>query len=435
MTKPGHKPVMKPTGSIPPQPWMHAPETKIVMRAFHDAGAEARFIGGCVRDAILKRPAQDIDIATPEEPERVLNILEDAGIKAIPTGLQHGTVTAIVGDHHFEITTLRIDVETDGRRARVQFTDDWTQDAARRDFTINAMSCDEDGNIYDPYDGLEDLGKGWVRFVGDAEKRIEEDVLRLLRFFRFFAQYGKPPISAKGLLACRKLAHRLPELSGERVRGELFRILTAPNPADTITLMRAERILEHILPEAGPVGRLRMVAWLLERAVKFDGIETDPVRRLAALLDPKLNTEQVEAVANRLKFSNVERKHLVAMCASEPKLYAEITPPDLRRACARAGSVVVVDRALLAWADELAMEGHLPTERTQQWRSVIELAQKTEIPPFPLKGRDLVERGIPHGPRIGVLLKEIEAWWELCDFTPDRDACLAQLNTLISKQN
>jgi len=424
---------MEPTGYITPQPWMTAPETQAVMAAFRAAGAEARFIGGCVRDAVLKRPAKDIDIATPEEPERVLSILDAAGIKAIPTGIQHGTITAIVGQHHFEITTLRIDVETDGRRARVQFTDDWTQDAARRDFTINTLSCDEDGNIYDPYNGLEDLGKGWVRFVGDAEKRINEDVLRLLRFFRFYAQYGKPPISAKGLQACRKLAHRLPELSGERVRGELFRILTAPNPADTITLMRAEHVLNHILPEAGVVGTLRMLAWLLERAVKFDNLKTDPVRRLAALLDPTLSPEAVETVAMRLKFSNHERKHLCAMCASEPVLSAYISNADLRRACAKVGNAVVVDRALLAWSGELALEAHLPRERTEKWRQIIETAQNTTIPEFPLRGRDIMDRGVSHGPRVGKIFKNVEGWWKDNDFQPDRNACLAKIDDFIAE--
>lgn len=406
-------------------------ETQTVMAAFRAAGAEARFIGGCVRDAVLKRPAKDIDIATPEEPERVLEILEAADIRAIPTGIQHGTVTAVVGKQHFEITTLRIDVESYGRHARVEFTDDWTQDAARRDFTINAMSCDESGNIFDPYDGLEDLGKGWVRFVGEAEQRIEEDVLRLMRFFRFYAEYGKPPISSKALLACRKLAPRLPELSGERVRGELFRILTAPNPADTVTLMRAERILDYILPEAGHVGRLRMLAWLLERAVKFDGVEIDPVRRLAALLKPDLTSDEVTAIAERLKFSNRERKHLLAMCATGPVITPDMTAKDIHIACAEVGNDIVIDRAFLVWAQELSAEAHLPSHRTEAWRTLVEQARDTVVVPFPVQGRDVLAMGVPHGPQVGQLLKQVEAWWKDEDFHPDRDACLSKLSDLI----
>jgi len=432
---------VEPTGLITPQPWMTAPETVAVMAAFHVAGAEARFIGGCVRDAVLGRAARDIDIATPVEPEHVLKILEAANIRAIPTGIQHGTVTAVIGTHHFEITTLRIDVESYGRHAKVAFTDDWTQDAARRDFTINTMSCDEHGNIYDPYEGLEDLSKGCIRFVGDSEQRIKEDVLRLLRFFRFYAEYGKPPINGKALLACRTLAHRLPELSGERIRGELFRILTGPNPADTITLMRAERVLDYILPEAGDVGRLRMLAWLLDRAVKLDDVEIHPVRRMAALLKPGLTQGELFALAERLKFSNRERNHLLAMCTAEPTydhpavslpdIHAEMSDKDLRMTCRQLGKDVVVDRALLQWAGELALEARLPPSKTEQWRTLIETARDCDIAPFPLKGRDLLGMGVDHGPDVGRLLKQVEAWWLDQDFRPDRAACLNKLTQLL----
>jgi len=413
---------------------MTHPATKAVMAAFHAADAEARFVGGCVRDALLKQPAKDIDIATPQSPQQVLDLLAAANIHAIPTGIKHGTVTAVVGTHHFEITTLRIDTQNDGRRAKVVFTDDWTQDAARRDFTINAMSCDEQGNVYDPFDGMEDLGKGWIRFVGEAEQRITEDVLRLLRFFRFYAQYGRPPISTMALRACRKLAPRLSELSGERVRGELLRILTAPNTADTITLMRAEQVLEHILPEAGDVGRLRMVAWLLERAVKIEHLEIDPVRRLAALLKPGLGAAEVEQVARRLKFSNRERAHLVAMSAppdgdaQTPSIHAGMSPPEVRRACARLGSGIFIDRALLTWAADLALDSHLPDATTQNWCQIIETARDFSPPAFPLKGRDVLALGVPHGPLVGEHLERVKRWWEEQDFQPDRAACLHHLN-------
>ena len=423
---------MEPTGLIAPQPWMRWPETQAVMNAFHKAGKEARFIGGCVRDAVLKRDAKDIDIATPLEPEKVQELLEADGIHVIPTGIQHGTVTAVVGNHHYEITTLRVDVENYGRKARVEFTDDWTQDAARRDFTINAMSCDEQGNVYDPYDGLEDLGRGHVQFVGDPDQRIDEDVLRLLRFFRFNAEYGKPPINGKALRACCKFAHRLPELSGERVRGELFRILTAPNPADTITLMRGEKVIEHILLEAGDVGRLRMLQWLLERAVKFDGVEIDPVRRLAALLDPDLSPAEVEAVAVRLKFSNRETKHLLAMTASGPAISETMDAQELRRACADVGNDIVVDRGLLAWAAALSFNSHLPRTQTEQWRALIEAALSISIPPFPIRGQDVIDLGGEHGPEVGRVLKSVKAWWRDKDFRPDREYCLDHLREVMN---
>ena len=183
---------------------MQAPATRAVLVALTADGSDVRFVGGCVRDAVLRRPIRDIDIATHDPPERVMALLDAAGIKAVPTGIVHGTVTAVLGKAHFEITTLRRDVETYGRHARVEFTNDWTADAARRDFTINALFCRPDGLIFDPFDGLADLGAGRVRFVGNAMQRIDEDVLRLLRFFRFFAHYGRPPADIEALAACRR---------------------------------------------------------------------------------------------------------------------------------------------------------------------------------------------------------------------------------------
>ena len=422
---------MEPTGKIPSQPWMTAPETQSLMAAFATAGAEARFIGGCVRDAILKRPVKDIDIATPVEPERVIDILDAAGIHVIPTGLDHGTVTAVIGPMHFEITTLRVDVETDGRRARVAFTDDWTRDAARRDFTINAMSCDLQGNVFDPYGGLEDLRKGYIQFVGRAEDRIREDVLRLLRFFRFLAQYGQYPVNREALEACRKLAPELPKLSGERVRGEMFRILTAPNPADTVHKMREERVLEHVLPEAGDVARLRMISWLVERAVKFDTLDPDPVRRLAALLKPGLDADQVSAIADRLKFSTAERKHLLGMTAAEPAITADMTATQVRQACYRSGASMVIDRALLAWSGLLAVESHLAQSETAKWTALVETAQAFASPSLPVQGRDALALGVSAGPEVGKHLKAVEMWWMENDFQPDRQACLAHLEGLI----
>ena len=191
---------------------MTAPETRAVMAALTADGGEARFVGGCVRDAVVKRPVDDVDVATTSPPETVMDLLDKAGIKAVPTGIKHGTVSVFIGAKRMEITTLRVDVETDGRHARVAFTDDWTADAARRDFTINTLSCTMEGDIFDPFNGLEDLAYGRVRFVGRAQDRIEEDVLRLLRFFRFFGTYGLPPIDLDALAACRALAHR-PDIS------------------------------------------------------------------------------------------------------------------------------------------------------------------------------------------------------------------------------
>jgi len=425
---------VEPTGKIPPQSWMALPETQQVMAALLNAGEQARFIGGCVRDSILKRDVQDVDIATPAPPERVIDILQVADIHVIPTGLAHGTVTAVLGQHRYEITTLRIDHDTDGRRARVAYTNDWTQDAARRDFTINAMSCDLDGNIYDPYDGIKDLSTGYIRFVGHAHKRIEEDLLRLLRFYRFLAIYGRYPVNGDALTACRDLAPRLGELSGERVRGELFRILMAPNPATTLSKMIGEKVLPHILPEAGDVGRLRAVAWLKESGIKVEGIEVDPVRRLAALLKPNLSPAEVNAVAERLKFSTRERKHLLAITAAHPAIDVDINAHDLRLACYNAGTGVVVDRILLAWGGAVALEARLPKEQTQAWLQCVEAALSWPGAVFPLRGRDIIALGIPHGPEVGALLSQVQDWWLENDFHPDHEGCLRTLKQLIKSK-
>src|SRR5579863_1600834 len=229
---------------IRPQSWMTARPTRRLLRALARNGVSARFVGGAVRDAVLGRPVSDIDLATPVPPERIQEILEAAGIKVVPTGIAHGTVTAVVPPRHFEITTLRIDVEPQGRRARVAFTDDWRADALRRDFTINALSLDPQGNLFDYVGGIADAKARRVRFVGDAETRIREDVLRLLRYYRFQAQLGFKRADRAARAACRALAPLLPTLSAERVWSELRKLLAAPDPLPVLRMMRRDGVLE-----------------------------------------------------------------------------------------------------------------------------------------------------------------------------------------------
>lgn len=413
------------TGRLAPQPWMTALETLTVVAALQAGGAEVRFIGGCVRDALLKRPIRDIDIATPEPPEMVMDRLLAAGIRVIPTGIDHGTVTAHTGGASFEITTLRVDVETDGRWAKVAFTDDWLADAARRDFTINTFSCTPEGDVHDPFGGLEDLGHGRVRFVGDPRARIREDVLRLLRFFRFYATYGRPPPDREALAACRAEAHKLPVLSGERVRIELFRILMSPNPADVVNLMRGERVLEHFLPEAVQVGRLRVMSWLDSQALRFETVKPHPVRRLASLLDNR--AAGAEAVAERLKLSNHDRARLVAITSRPFVLSPDIEPRGRRRALYHLGSEVTRDLVLMAWAGEIDAGTPRSSARSQAWIRLLEEADAWVRPVFPLRGRDALALGLSHGPRIGRLLKTVENWWEEEDYAPTRPECLTRL--------
>jgi poly(A) polymerase len=418
---------MQPSDRLDPQPWMTAPETVAVMAALAAAGGEARFVGGCVRDALLGRKVRDVDIATHEPPERVLNLLARAGIKAIPTGIKHGTVTAVVGARHFEITTLRRDVETDGRHAKVEYTDDWQVDASRRDFTMNALFCGADGSIYDPFGGVADLRAQRVRFVGEPEARIREDVLRLLRFFRFHAHYGTPPPDAAALAACRDLASLLPTLSGERICAETLKLLSAPQPADVIDLMGETGVIAHFLPEAARSDRLRALVAIEGSAPRDLVPRADPLRRLAALLEG--SEAGALAVATRLRFSNAERDRLIGLAGDlEPS-------PDLdasarRRLIYRLGQARYRDRALIAWAEAVSADLPMDTRVTEAWIGVLKSGAEGAAPRFPLKGRDAVKLGVPPGPAVGRLMATLEDWWIASDFQADREACMARLREL-----
>lgn len=422
-------PHVEATGKLPPQPWMAWPETLAVVAALTAEGTEVRFIGGCVRDSILKRDVADIDIATPDRPERVVALLQRAGIQAIPTGIDHGTVTAVAGQRHFEVTTLRIDVETDGRRAKVAYTDDWVADAARRDFTINTFSCRPDGDLFDPFEALGDLAHGRVRFVGNPTQRIDEDVLRILRFFRFQAYYGRPPASAEALAACRLRASRLDSLSGERIRNEMLRILLAPDPAETLLLMRGVRVLEQVLPEVGErachIGRLRMLVWLETRALCMETIKPDAMRRLAAVLDT--DAEGAALLADRLRLSNKQKDRLLTLAAPGVDILPGLEENDLRRWLHRLGADTVSDLALIGWAAERDIEARQPATRTAAWRGIIEAADAWRPVSFPLSGRDALAHGLAPGPAVGAALKQVEDWWEKGGCRADREACLARL--------
>lgn len=375
-------------------------------RALLDAlGEGARFVGGCVRDALTGAAPADLDLGVPYPPEETLGRLARARIKAIPTGIEHGTITAVAHGKAFEVTSLRRDVETFGRHARVEFGADWRDDAARRDFTINALSLAPDGALHDYFEGRADLAQGRVRFIGDASARIREDVLRILRFFRFHARFAHGEFDAAALLACRECAAMLPTLSAERVRAEMFRLLEGPRAAEMLRAMRAAGALAHWFPEAddAAIERLAAVAGFEARV----GVNPDAIRALACFqLDAK-------AFAARWRLSNAEASRLARLAAPKLRLDAAADAQALRRSFYALGADVT-DRALLDGAGNAELH-----EAAKNWRRPI----------FPVTGDDLRARGIAPGPELGRLLDKLESFWIAADFTPTKEKLLVELGS------
>ena len=395
---------------------MTSEAARTLIARFAAADSTARFVGGCVRDSLAGRAVKDIDVATEATPDRVAALLEGRGVRVIPTGLAHGTVTAVVEGTVFEITTLRRDVETDGRHAAVAFTDDWLADAARRDFTINALYLDGDGTLYDPTGGRADLESGRVRFVGAAHDRLAEDVLRLLRFFRFHAWYGTGAPDAEAMAGCRAFAPRLPGLSGERVWAELGRILGAPDPAGALRLMDGVGALAEIVAGAAAFRRLDEVVEI-EAAL---GLEPSAIRRLAAVLD--LEAADIGRLARRQRLSRAESERLAQAAAAASELIAEPDAAAAGRRLYRWGEEAFGDALAIAWAECRAEGGdeagfEAGGRALAAWRR----------PVFPIGGKDVVGIGAAPGPAVGRLLREVEEWWIAEGFAPDRDSCLDRL--------
>jgi len=420
-----------PTGKLNPEPWLSDPATVAVMDALCAGGADVRYVGGCVRDAIAKRPIADIDIGTPEAPDTVMARLRTADIKVVPTGIEHGTVTAVVDDHAFEVTTLRCDIETDGRRAVIAYTEDWIVDSSRRDFTINALSANRDGDVYDYHDGISDLAHGRIRFVGRAEERVEEDYLRILRYFRFFAHFGRQPYDDAAFSACRKHAEKLTGISAERIRHELLRTLSATEPADAFIMMRDAHVLDVVLPEATEIGTLRAAAWLASRGVIIEGLKPDRLRRLGALLATDCDGA---GVAKRLRLSNKETTRLTRMKKFAPLFMVADSMKNIQTRIKKLGNETVGDALILAWATRLADAAKLPADETAARRSALETAFSWQAPELPISGEDVKALGIAHGPEIGTMLRTLEDWWADGGFDADRDACLAELKNMIDNK-
>jgi poly(A) polymerase len=364
--------------------WRRRIGVAAVLDALGAAEGLTRYVGGAVRDDLLGLPVNDVDLATKLRPDDVIARLTNAKLKAVPTGIEHGTVTAVSNSQPFEVTSLRRDVSTDGRRAIIEYTDDWREDAARRDFTINALMGDPNtGEIFDYFDGLNDLAQRRVRFIGNPLQRIAEDHLRILRFFRFHARFGQGEPDSLALNACAERANDLMALSRERIADELLKLLAVENPSATVQLMVTQSILKPVLPEIEleAVGQLEQ----LIAAEKSAGIEGNPLRRLAALLPE--DSDLAERIAVRLKLSKQARKRLA--CAAERRLES-----DLRTLAYRVGTDCAVDRLLL---------GNKPKEAA--------IALRWAVPRLPIGGGALIKRGVPQGPEVARTLRLIEERW------------------------
>ncbi len=392
--------------------WLVWPETRKVMQALdaieHD---QARFVGGAVRDAVLGISADDVDIACRMPPGQVMDRLKSAGIKAIPTGIDHGTVTAICGKRTFEVTTLRRDVDTFGRHARVAYTDNWAEDAARRDFTFNALYADFRGGIYDPFGGIDDLQAGRVRFIGEADERLAEDALRILRFFRFHAWYGKGELDETGLAACARSASAIDILSAERITKEWLKLLGAPATAATVRVMADMGIIAYIC--GAPVD--------IERLESLEKIETlcggpDAIRRLAALV-----WQESPGGAPHLRLSNRQTKRLMQLIETHSEISPDMTSHDVKLGLYRWGRERFCDHVMLEWARCASAE-------TDHWMRLLQDVRAATVPVFPLTGADVLATGVSAGPDVGHILSQVESHWIAAGFPADRKLCLAFLS-------
>lgn len=405
-----------PLKMLPREGWLQWPQTRALAGAFAQGGVPLRFVGGAVRDALLDLPVKDVDAATPAPPQKVMAVLEAAGIKVVPTGLSHGTVTAVINGKSFEITTLRRDVKTYGRHAEVLFTDDWKQDAERRDFTMNALYCDPDGTLHDYFDGARDAREGNVRFIGDPVQRIAEDGLRILRFFRFSAHYGQDAVDADGLNACHRHRKMLEGLSGERIQQEMLKLLQADRAAEMLTLMRQADLLPFLF--AGTVECDGLAAWPKVRLMA--DVEPDATVALALLLRSGIQTRQMlEALAQRWKLSGKLAGSLKALvtCASLETDLSEAGQKSLLRAM---GAESFRRMVLVSWAERLSETPKQSQLLSAAYRSMLGLADRWQPPEFPLSGDDLQAKGLAPGPELGDWLKRLEQWWEQENYRPDK---------------
>lgn len=413
--------------SVAGEDWFRTPELTRVLYLLNRDGAETRIAGGAVRNSLMGLPVHDVDLATTLLPDEIVTRAKSDGIKSVPTGIEHGTVTLVVDGAVFEVTTLRRDVETDGRRATVAFSADWQEDADRRDLTINGLYADREGRVIDLVDGLKDIASGTVRFIGEPRQRIEEDYLRILRFFRFFALYGRHRPDAEGLRACARGKEGLKNLSAERIWSETKKLLGAPDPGRALLWMRQVGVLSEILPETEKWGIDTIPA--LVDAGRSLGWTPDPLLRLAAMLPP--DVARVSALAARLKLSNAESDFLEDFAAA-PLISETMAGTALDRLLYRYGSQGLSTRLKIAvanaWVD-LDAPG-TAREKCLALQSLLKRAEAFRKPVFPVSGGDLLAAGIAAGPRLGEALERLEAIWVDKNFHPTREDLLERLKHL-----
>jgi poly(A) polymerase len=388
------------------------PGLRAVLAAISGAGGEVRMVGGCVRNALLGEAIHDIDIATNLVPSQVVKAAADAKLRSVSTGIEHGTVTIVSDGTGFEVTTLRHDIETDGRKAKVKYTDDWASDAARRDFTLNALYCSGDGEVFDPLEGFADLESRTIRFVGDPDARIREDYLRILRFFRFISQYGRGEADTNGLAACARLKDGLQQLSRERIGQEFCKLLCGARASEVAKLMN-EAGVSRTLFEADL--RDTLLACVNARA-KTLGVVPDYTTLLNAALP--LSADKLSTL---LRLSNNQTRSL-----NELQSATAPTPAlrDIERKVVlyQTGAQTWSRAVLLAWAS-------LGLGEEDEWRRLLKLPDEWQVPVFPVKGSDVVAAGFEAGPQVGKVLKSLEDWWMAGGFLADRDELLSRISS------
>ncbi|MGD9638644.1 MAG: CCA tRNA nucleotidyltransferase [Alphaproteobacteria bacterium] len=419
--------------------FMQDPAIENIFTIMGDRGGDIKFVGGCVRDAILERKTQDIDLATDLRPEDVVAILEENNVPYIKDkGIEYGTVTALISNIYFpdikkvEISSLRKDVETYGRQAKVEYSRHFQEDAMRRDFTINSLYADFDGTLYDYFNGYEDLLEHKLIFIGDPDERIKEDYLRILRYFRFYATIDNMMLDQYALAACVNNADNLYQLSPERIAKEFFMILDSKNPSKVLSLMKKGSILKEIITGVTNFDTLDYLVDLENKSKTIlPNVTSGLVRRLASITKP--SKEIAGKNAEKLRLSKAQTKRLIDLSDPPFEVFNEIEKAQARRILHNYGSELFQDVVLLRWSQEISKSGSMDTSTTEKWYDLLDMASEWRPLEFGVKGSDVINRGIPKGKYVGEILFELENWWQDRDFRPEKEEILQELDNLVLK--